>query len=310
MRVNSNKHLTRFISINLLIGLITLISYLAIASCSSSPEPKMLVAVTILPQKEFVEEVAGDFIPEIMVLIPPGASPANYELSPEQMQKIASAKAFFKVGSGLPFEQVWLDRISKLAPQMKIIDCSNGIEIMSGAAHHHDHDIDSEHEDPQGRDPHIWCSPANSMIMVENITGGLIEIDPKHDQAYRRNAEKYKEQLKTLDTEIRNGFADITNRNFIIFHPAWGYFARDYELNQIAIEIEGKDPKAADLQNLVKLADSKNLRTVFASPQFNTESAKMIAHEINGKVEFIDPLAEDYIENMRSTAAKLTLAMK
>jgi zinc transport system substrate-binding protein len=146
--------------------------------------------------------------------------------------------------------------------------------------------------------------------MVDNITEGLIEIDPKNGRVYNGNAEKYKEQLMAIDTEIRNGFADITNRNFIVFHPAWGYFARDYGLNQIAIEIEGKDPKAADLQNLVKLAETKNLRTVFASPQFNTESAKMIAHEIKGKVEFIDPLAENYIENMRTTAAKLTMAMK
>jgi zinc transport system substrate-binding protein len=317
MRINTANPINRFTKNALLMVLMILSLIPLLFSCSSSPQTRPLVVVTILPQRDFVEQVAGEHMPDILVLIPPGASPENYEISPAQMQDIGRAKAFFKVGSGLPFEDVWLDRISKLNPQMRIVDCSNGVELMTGAAHHH-HEDETENDTNQegnyelgrGRDPHIWCSPANAMIMVDNIAEGFIEIDPEHDQAYRSNAEKYKEQLKALDAEIRADFADITNRNFIIFHPAWGYFARDYDLNQIAIEIEGKEPKAADLQLLVRTADKMNLKTVFASPQFNTESAKMIAREIKGQVVYIDPLAANYIENMKETAAKLAQAMK
>jgi zinc transport system substrate-binding protein len=239
-----------------------------------------------------------------MVLIPPGANPATYELSPSQMQKIDRAVAYFKVGSGLPFEEIWLDKISKLNPKMKIIDCSKNIEIMSGAADAH------ATEGAHGQDPHIWLSPRNAKIMVSNIAKGMAEVDSGNATTYEKNASVYQTKLDQLDITIRNEFEGITNRNFLIYHPAWGYFARDYDLNQIPIEIEGKEPRAADLTALVKLAKEKNLQTVFASPEFNTESARTIAKEIGGKVELIDPLAKDYGSNLTSVAIKLAQSMK
>lgn len=278
-------------------------------ACSTPQTETTQVAVTILPQQEFVEQIAGEFPIEILVMIPPGANPATYELSPKQMQQISKARAYFKLGSGLPFENTWLDKIKSLNPNMNIIDCSEGIEILSGTAHEHNAHKHHGHEH-HGQDPHIWCSPSNVKIIVDNISKGLIEVDPDHREIYEKNTLIYKNKLDQLDREIKDKLATISKKDFIIFHPSWGYFARDYGLNQIAIELEGKEPHANDIKKLIELSREKNIKTVFASPQFNIESAEMIAREINGTVEYIDPLAKAYISNLGDVAFKLAEALR
>lgn len=278
--------------------------WVILLACSVPQTDSTMVAVTILPQQEFVEQIAGEFPIGVMVLIPPGASPATYELAPAQMQRLSKAKAYFELGSGLPFENIWLDKIKSLNPDMKIYDCSEGIEILTGAYHEH------EGHEHHGNDPHIWCSPVNAKIIVDNIARGLTEIDPEHKKVYEKNAPIYKSKLDQLNSEIKNKLAIINNNDFIIFHPSWGYFAKDYGLNQIPIEIEGKEPRAEDLKHLVELSREKNIKTVFASPQFNTESAEMIAREIEGKVVFIDPLAKEYISNLGEVTSKLVEALR
>ncbi len=273
-------------------------------SCSASHTDTTLVAVTILPQQEFVEQIAGEFPIEIMVMIPPGASPATYELSPDQMRRISKARAYFKLGSGLPFENVWLEKIESLSPDMKVFDCSEGIEMISGTEHHH------EGQEHHGQDPHIWCSPLNAKIMVDNITRGLIAVDPEHIKVYEKNAPIYKNKLDQLDLEIKNKLAIVSKRDFIIFHPSWSYYARDYGLNQVAMEVEGKEPHAHDLKKLIEISHEKNIKTIFASPQFNTESAEMIAFEIGGTVEYINPLAKSYISNLELVTGKLFKALR
>ena len=273
-------------------------------SCSSDKPQTSLVAVSILPQQDFLKQVIGQQPYSIMVLIPPGASPETYALSPGQMEQLSRAKAYFKLGSGLPFENVWLGKIENLNPAMPIFDCSNSIEIMSGASE------GAPETDAHGEDPHIWLSPLNAVMMVRNIAEGMSGIDPAHKDIYEQNAATYIEKLKELDGEIKAKLAAVSDRNFIIFHPAWGYYAKEFGLNQIPIEIEGKEPKAFALEKLVALAKSENIRTVFASPEFNAESAKVIAREINGQVVFIDPLAGDYIANMLEVTGKFGEAMK
>lgn len=290
--------------IRILIALI-LLSLISLFSACSTPEPGgLLVAVTILPQQEFVEKICGGQSLEIMTLIPPGASPETYELKPAQMQKLSGAGIYFALGSGLQFENNWLDKISHLNPNMKIVDCSKGIEIMTGSAHSHEA---AEHN---GRDPHVWCSPANARLIIKTMAGELAAIFPDKAGLYEANAAAYLEKLARLDGEIKDMFAAAANRDFLIFHPAWGYFARDYGLNQIAIEVEGKEPHATELSDLVRQAKEKNIKTVFASPQFNTSSAEMIASDIGGRVEFIDPLAKDYVGNLLQVAVKIRAAME
>ena len=238
---------------------------------------RMQIAVSILPQKEFVDSIGKDKV-SVTVMIPPGASPATYEPSPGQLKDISRAKLYVRIGH-IPFEKTWMERIASANRDMLVVDSSKGIDIV-------------------GNDPHIWLSPALVKIQVKQIRDALIEVDPDNREYYIRNTDEYLRKLDDLDSDIRNNLSGIKNRKFMVFHPAWGYFARDYQLEQIPIEIEGKEPSASDLAGLVDTAKANNITVIFAEPQFNSESARVIAGEIGGTVAIIDPLAENYIANM------------
>ena len=238
---------------------------------------RMQIAVSILPQKEFVDSIGKDKV-SVTVMIPPGASPATYEPSPGQLKDISRAKLYVRIGH-IPFEKTWMERIASANRDMLVVDSSKGIDIV-------------------GNDPHIWLSPALVKIQVKQIRDALIEVDPDNREYYIRNTDEYIRKLDDLDSDIRNNLSGIKNRKFMVFHPAWGYFARDYQLEQIPIEIEGKEPSASDLAGLVDTAKANNITVIFAEPQFNSESARVIAGEIGGTVAIIDPLAENYIANM------------
>lgn len=251
-------------------------------NASKINEDKINVVVSILPLADFVENVGGNKVNAI-VMIPPQASPATYEPKPSQLKSVSNADMYVKVGSPIPFEQVWMEDIIKMNKNMHVTDCSKGIEIVEN-------------------DPHIWLSPRNAKIMIENIYTGLIEIDPSNKNYYSTNKEKYILELESVDKNIEIILSDISNRKIIVFHPAWRYFAQDYGLEQIPIEIEGKEPSSADISGLIDFAKEKNISIVFAQPQFNAKSAKLIANEIEGNVVFIDSLAKDYIENLMSVS--------
>jgi zinc transport system substrate-binding protein len=267
------------------------------SSCqgASQPSDKIGVVVTILPQADFVENVGGEKV-DVTVMVPPGADPHTYEPTPSQLVKVSKAKMYAKVGSGIEFELAWMDKIIEQNKAMLVVDCSKGIQMMEMEEHHDDED-DSEHH--QGEDPHIWLSPKNAKLMVENICSGLAQVDPQNEAYYTRNRDEYLAKLDALDKDIQEGLSGLKNRRFIVLHPAWGYFARDYNLEQIPIEIGGKEPSAKDVANLIQRAEEQNIKIIFASPEFNPRSAEVIAKEIGGRVVFIDPLAKDYIKNMR-----------
>ena len=147
-------------------------------------------------------------------------------------------------------------------------------------------------------DPHIWTSPSNAKIMVENIYEGLVEIDPGNETYYSENRDAYLKEVDALDARIREKLEGREERNFMVYHPSWGYFAADYNLTMIPVEIEGKEPSAQDLAKLVDLAKEKQVKVIFVQSQFNTRSAQAIAEEIGGEVVVVDPLAKDYIANM------------
>ena len=222
-------------------------------------------------------------------MIPPGASPATYEPGPGQLRDLSRAELYVRIGH-IPFEKAWMDEIAAANQDMEILDSSEDIEIIEN-------------------DPHIWLSPALVRMQVERIAGSLIEIDPDNKDYYIRNKESYLKDLNDLDADIRKNISEIDNRKFMIFHPAWGYFAREYGLEQIPIEVEGKEPSAADLARLVDTAKANNITIVFAAPQFNPESARVIAEEIGGTVISIDPLAEDCAANMRAVSGILSRHM-
>jgi zinc transport system substrate-binding protein len=283
--------------------LITCLIVVAVA-CPQQTEAntKLGVVITILPQAEFVENIGGDKV-DITVMVPPGASPHTYEPTPSQMAALSKAKLYAKVGSGVEFELTWMDKLIAQNKDMLVVDCSKGIELQPMTA--------GDEDEPAGSmDPHIWMSPQNAQTMVRNIADGLIQVDPDNREYYEQNRDAYLEKLAQLDQDIRDGLSGVQNRVFMVYHPAFGYFASCYDLTMLPIEAEGKEPTPTGLQHLIEQAKEHNIHVVFAEPQFNPQSAKVIADAIDGRVVLINPLARDYIENMRILTGELVQAME
>ncbi|MDI6730907.1 MAG: zinc ABC transporter substrate-binding protein [Candidatus Altarchaeum sp.] len=266
---------------------------------------KIIVGVTILPQAEFVEKVGGDKV-KVMVMIPPGASPHTYEPTPNQMIDLSNAKMYAKIGTDMEFELELMNKIANLNKNLLIIDCSNGIELKEMSKEKKKADAADDNktykEGTVVKDPHIWLSARNAKIMVENIYEGLVEVDPANKEYYKKNKDSYIAKLDEVDRKISEKLSNLNNRKILVYHPAWGYFCRDYNLIQIAIEEEGKEPTLPGIENLIKQAKKNNVTIIFASPQFSTKSAEVVAKEINGKVVLVNPLSKNYTENLYMAA--------
>jgi len=254
--------------------------------------------VTVLPQVEFVNAVGGDRV-EVTTMVPPGANPHTYEVTPAQMTKLSKAKMYAKVGSPLEFELTWLDKLAAQNHNMLMVNCGQGIGL-----------LESADPDEPGIDTHTWTSPQNVKTMVNNICTGLSQISPADRSYFEKNRDSYLAKLDVLDADIRSSLTGIGNPTFIVYHPAWGYFARDYGLKQLGIEREGKEPQAAYMARLIQEARERNIKVIFVSPQFDTRSAEAIAREIGGRVVSIDPEGRDYLDNMRKVAAAFREALQ
>jgi zinc transport system substrate-binding protein len=285
-----------------------LVTVLAVSvSCGQKEKTdgKIGVAVTILPQAEFVESVGGDRV-EVTVMVPPGANVHIYEPTPSQLAALAKAEMYAKVGSGVEFELAWMDKLVAINRDMLVVDCSRGVEVLEMIGGHEE-DGEVEHG---LMDPHIWMSPRNAQIMVRNICEGLVQVDPDNKNYYEQNRDVYLQKLAELDREVRDGLSGVTNRRFMVYHSAFGYFASEYNLVMMPIEEGGKEPTAAGLARLITQAKEHGIKVIFAEPQFNPRSAEVIAGAIGGRVVFIDPLAKDYLANMRRLLNELVQVME
>jgi zinc transport system substrate-binding protein len=253
-----------------------------------SKEEKIGVVVSILPLAEFVEQVGKDKV-EVTVIVPPGADPHLFELTPVQLKKISQAQLYVEVGSGLNFELTWMDKIKLIYKDMLICNSSIGITLVD-------------------KDPHIWLSPRNAKTMVENISEALIKIDPLSQKYFKKNSIEYINKLDILDKEIKARLEGVKNRRFISYHPSWGYFAKEYDLIQIAIENEGKEPSAASLAHIIDQTRAFNISIILVSPQFNIKSAEVVAKEVGAQIIIADPLSMDYINNLRKLVEEIITA--
>jgi zinc transport system substrate-binding protein len=275
---------------------IILLAMLSLVSCKSkqSEELKPQLTVSIIPQKYLVSFIAGDKF-NVQAMLPTGSNHETYEPAPRDMEKIANSRFYFTLGS-LDFELTWMDRFTSSNPSMQVINTSEGIEMLSGGCVH-DHGDDHGHEQ-HGTDPHIWLSPSCMKIQAANITKALSEYDTLNAAFYTSNLDNFNLHADSADQRIREILAGSEGKPILIFHPALGYFARDYNLTQISIEQEGKEPSPAYLGELVKIAREKNIRSVFISIEFDTRNAEAIAREINAKIVVFDPMAENWAENL------------
>ena len=275
------------------------------SSAGAAATPLETVFVSIMPQKFFMQQICKDSL-NIEVMVAPGASPHTYEPRPSQMRKLAASRAYFAIG--MPFEDAWLDKFIGVNPKLKIVDTDAGIEKLAMVEHHEEGDHDG-HGD-EGADPHIWLSPALVKKQAETMTAALSGLFPDKAAFFRENLSAFAGELAILDGELRATLKGKEGLRFMVFHPSWGYFARDYGLEQVAVEIEGKESKPSQLQKLIQEAQAQNIHVIFAQPQFSSKSAKLLAGEIAGEVVLIDPLAENWFDNMRQVADKLRVAVK
>lgn len=284
-----------------------LFSLLVLSLASTATAAGLSVFVSILPEKYFVEQIGGSHI-AINVLVGPGQSPATYEPTPRQMAEMTRTKIYFPIG--VPFEKVWLQRIVANNPQLTIVDLSEGLKSRQFATTEHDHSAADHGHDHGEHDPHIWTDPMLVKIMAQRICQTLTDQDPVHAEDYAKNLATFQKALDALDTEIRAELAPVKNRRFLVFHPAWGYFAERYGLEEIAVEADGKEPGPQGLTKLIDEARQQQIHVIFVQKQFSTRLPTMIAKEINAQVAVLDPLAENWAANLRLAAQTFRNALE
>ena len=276
-----------FLNKNLII--ITLIQILYFPSKGwTEPIP---VFVSIVPQKYFVERVGGDEV-KVHVMVKAGESPATFNPNPKKMSELANSNLYFSIG--VPFEKIWISRIKAIQPSLIFVPLNNALQ--------------SKKNSKEKSDPHIWLSPPLAKIMAEKIKDALSKQNPERAEFFKNNYSALAKDLDALHNEIRTTIDAGTTRRFMVFHPAWSYFAETYGLEQIPIEYQGKEPGPRALQKIVTKGKNLKIKVIFVQKQFGLLIAQKISKMIGASVQEIDPLSENYLENMRKTAKAISRA--
>ncbi len=280
--------------------ILTVLLILSLSSCEKTKDDndKLIVAVGIVPEAAFVEQVAGELV-EVITLIPPGNSPANYEPSAAEMQALSDAKIYFTLQ--MPTEQAnILPKVESYSKDLLIVDLRASVNAV--------YDPRVIDEASGAIDPHLWLSPKRAIVMVQTIADELSAIDEANREIYQQNASDYIAMLEALDIKIKDSLGGLNNRSFIMYHAAYGYFAEDYDLEMISIETENKEASATDMQYVVDYALEHNIHTVFYQEEFDDTQAQTIAEEIEGSVAQTAPLSYDYIQNLEAFTDTLLAA--
>ncbi len=275
-------------------------------ACGSRPASEatanrpLAVAVSVLPQKYIVERIGGPTV-SVSVLIGPGQSPVTYDPTPRQMASLAGTRLYFTMG--LEFERAWLGRMRAVHPDMTVVHMLGDIRLLplEGAI---------EPGEEGGQDPHVWMSPRLARVMAGTIRDALAEALPERRELFDLNYRRFGDHLDELDGEIREILRDLPTRTFMAFHPAWRYFAEEYGLRQIPIESHGKEPGARSLARLINRAREERVRVLVVQEQFSRTTAETVGHAVGARVISLDPLAEDYVNNLRLVAEALAEALR
>jgi len=262
--------------------------------------------VSIIPQSTILHAIGGDKV-NITLMVQAGDSPHSYEPKPSQMIAIAQADLYLAIG--VEFEQAWLPKFKDLNSKMFLADITKDIEKIPMLDNHHthkEHKVANTDEHPKN-DPHVWTSPSNVKIIAKNIYNALTKVDKKNTNYYRHNLDTFLSKVTQTDHTIKEILASHKeNRTFLVFHPSWGYFAKEYHLKQVAMEVEGKNPKPKALVKLIKEAKKKKINAIFTQAEFSDASAKIIANELHIPVVKISPMAPNWSENLIFIAKTIT----
>ncbi len=278
---------------------IPLITFLNGILIASPPQSNAIpfVLVSVAPDKFFVEKIAGATV-KVELMVPAGASSHTFEPTPKQMLNASHADLWFQIGES--FEARASRALQSHNPNLKLVDLRKGVDMIiddEGGCHC------SAHAQECCADPHFWLSARQSKIQANTIAEALTQRYPQNAALYTQNLQIFVQELNDLDKEIEAQLAPLKNRTIMVSHPAYAYFCRDYQLKQLSIEFEGKDPSPRQLTNVITRARQSNIKTVFIQMQYNNKGALLIAKELGAKVVTLDPYAENYFTMMRDIAS-------
>lgn len=288
--------------------IITFLSILLLTACVSKQTEGNIVTVTIEPQRYFAEKIAGDKF-KINCVVPAGQSPETYDPTPQQMIQIGKSMAYLRIGP-IGFEQAWMDKIRENNPKLEVFDTSEGMNLLTDAeedSHAHDHagEAGHHHHHHGGVDPHIWSSIAGAKLVAWNTLNAFIALAPDNTDYFWKNYNELVDEIDKTEVEIKLLLDPLTDRTFIIYHPALTYFANEFNLTQLCIEMDGKEPSPAQLEMLVETARANNARVVFIQQEFDQKNAELIAKETGCKLTVINPLAYHWSKEMIHIAKAL-----
>lgn len=275
------------------------IPLLLLGIVASFGSPALKVAVTLPPYLGVLQSLGGDRV-EAIGLVPPGTNPHTWEPTPATLKAFSNADLYFTDSTGMDLP--WLPRFKSANSNIQIIAVAQGVQRIQGHAHE-----ESEHEEHEGEDheessidPHLWSSPRQMISIAVQMSAALMAYDTAGVAYYKIRLAEFLTRAYKLDAALRATVSALPKeqRHFLIFHPSYGYLARDYGLTQLSVEIEGKEPKPADLAHLVKVAKENGIHTIFVQPQFSQRSAQTLAREIQGNVSTTDPLSKDWEGNL------------
>ena len=301
-----------------LISFLLLITFLLTFSFSAAAA-ETAVAVTIVPQIEMVKAIAGERV-EVVEMIPKGHSPANYAPSPAEMRTFNEASIYFSMGVPADMQNI-LPRAEEQS-DLKVVKLFDRIEEKyphryfgeeEEADEHDDHaeaEAEAEeHSHAGGRDPHIWLSPARVSLMVEIMRDQLIEILPEYEAEFKENTEQYLEKLSAADQENKELLSEYKDQEILVYHPSFGYFTEHYGLKMIAIEEAGKEPGPRHLQEIIEHARQQGIKNVFYQAEIDSNKTRAVAEELDGEIIKLNPLAQNYIENLKVMAEKMAASI-
>lgn len=271
-----------------------IIPLLLLGFAASFGSPTLKVAVTLPPYQGVLQSLGGERV-EAIGLVPPGTNPHTWEPTPATLKAFSNAHLYFTDSTGMDLP--WLPRFKSANFTIHIIAIAQGVQRIQG---HEEHGEDEHHQEESSLDPHLWSSPRQMISIAVQMSAALMAYDTAGIAYYKIRLAHFLTRAYKLDAALRATVAALPKeqRHFLIFHPSYGYLARDYGLTQLSVEIEGKEPKPADLAHLVKVAKENEIRTIFVQPQFSVRSAQTLAREIKGNVSATDPLSQDWEGNL------------
>lgn len=257
---------------------------------SGAVSEKPAAALTIAPQKEMLNAVAGGEV-DSFVMVPPGYSPANYAPAPQEIRDFSEAEIYFSIGVPADIQNI-LPQAEELSGNLKIVKLFEAVDKKFPPRVFKD----------GGRDPHIWLSPLRSAYMVNIMAEELAELMPEKKDFFIKNADSYIKKIKEADRRNKKLLAKYKGEKILVYHPSIGYFTDHYNLEMITIEDHGKEPGPRQIQKIIDEARKENIKTVFYQSEIDSKKSRAVAEEIGGKVIQLDPLAENYLGNLTQMA--------